>query len=104
MTEAERPACCDFGSKDRVTRDGGDCCKALWSAPSVSAAERAADHGVRRLELDLEGTQAQSALALAAWTPHFAIAPALWAHALADPQHQFARRPFDPVATTVLLN
>lgn len=48
LTEAERPVCCALGSKDRVTPEGGDCCKSVWlnadrpagstSSPEVPAA------------------------------------------------------------------
>lgn len=34
---ADRPECCDYGGKDRLTDPGGDCCRYLWLAEDLPA-------------------------------------------------------------------
>ena len=104
MTEAERPACCDFGSKDRFTRDGGDCCKALWSTAAEPAAERALDRLPERPEVDSAAPDHAEPAAFASLITPAAVPPLLWEHAATPADLQRPRAPFDAVATTVLRN
>ena len=38
---AERPPCCAASAMDRLTGEGGDCCKELWLADSTPTSPRA---------------------------------------------------------------